>query len=334
MNRNIKIVLIAIVLLGIIATIVYFIQRPGKEVKEKIAVTPFEKEIESKVQTSIVGPDYNAASTAFYNILDTIATEASIVNQDGSKQLTKDEVKNCKEYAFDAYLPIFNQYQSDYFGRSSWTEKELNALKSRAQNLLDMKIAEGMDKSMLDNIIANVNDYFAAWKVINNAKSCSSIAAVQRIKEQAERYQRQPLTNNASLQAGLSDAFFEAKVSLGQHIIALHGQELIKEQIDRYKEAFGEDLVYENVLKSYDYETTYGYETMVVVNGVNVRLRRTPEINDYNIIATSSGNIHPDNGEYLEYLGETYDFYKIRYRGIEAYISKKYSYTVNVPSTY
>ena len=334
MNRNIKISLIFVVLIGIIATIVFFIKPPGKTVEERIAATPFEKEIENKVLASIKGQDYDAATTAFYNILDTIVTEASIVNSDGSKQLTKDEVKNCKECAFDAYLPIFNQYQSKYFERSSWTEKELNALKSRAQNLLDMKIAEGMDKSMLDNVVANVNDYFAAWKVINNAKSCSSIAAAQRINEQAESYQRQPLTNNASLQSGLSDAFYDAKVSLANHIIAINDQSLRKEQIDRYKEAFGEDFVYDDLLKSYDYETTYGYETMVVVNGVNVRLRRTPEINDYNIIATSSGNLHPDNGEYLEYLGETYDFYKIRYRGIEAYISKQYSYTVNVPSTY
>ena len=94
MNRTIKIALILTVLLGIIATIIYFIQPPGKEVKDKIATTPFEKKIENKVQIGIVDQNYDAASTSFYNILDTIATEASIVNQGGSKQLTNDEVKN------------------------------------------------------------------------------------------------------------------------------------------------------------------------------------------------------------------------------------------------
>ena len=109
MGRNIKIALIAIVLLGIIATIVFFIKSPGKSVEERIAATPFEKEIENKVFAGIKGQDYDAATTAFYNILDTIATEASIVNQGGSKQLTKDEVKNCKKYAFSTYLPIVDQ---------------------------------------------------------------------------------------------------------------------------------------------------------------------------------------------------------------------------------
>lgn len=67
---------------------------------------------------------------------------------------------------------------------------------------------------------------------------------------------------------------------------------------------------------------------LVVVDGVNVRLRRTPEINDTNIMTTPSGNLHPEKGERLEYLGETSDFYKVRYKGYEAYISKQYSHTI------
>lgn len=69
--------------------------------------------------------------------------------------------------------------------------------------------------------------------------------------------------------------------------------------------------------------------TKVYVNGVNVRLRTSPEINNYNIITDGYGkNLHPNKGERLEYLGDAGDFYYIRFRGIEAYISKQFSYLV------
>lgn len=70
--------------------------------------------------------------------------------------------------------------------------------------------------------------------------------------------------------------------------------------------------------------------TKVYVNGVNVRLRTSPEISDYNIITDSRGkNLHPNKGERLEYLGEAGNFYYISYRGINAYISKDFSYLVS-----
>ena len=67
---------------------------------------------------------------------------------------------------------------------------------------------------------------------------------------------------------------------------------------------------------------------VVIVDGVNVRLRSTPEINDTNIITTSWGNLHPEKGDQLEYIDETADFYKVRYKGYIAYISKQFSHTI------
>lgn len=65
----------------------------------------------------------------------------------------------------------------------------------------------------------------------------------------------------------------------------------------------------------------------VVVDGVNVRVRTTPDINDYNIITDSYGNnLHPDKGQHLDYLGEEGDFYLVRFNGNSVYISKKHSY--------
>lgn len=67
----------------------------------------------------------------------------------------------------------------------------------------------------------------------------------------------------------------------------------------------------------------------VYVDGVNVRLRTSPEINNYNVITDGYGkNLHPNKGDKLEYLGESGDFYYISFRGINAYISKQFSYLV------
>ena len=70
-------------------------------------------------------------------------------------------------------------------------------------------------------------------------------------------------------------------------------------------------------------------KTYVVVNGVNVRVRTSPAINDYNIITDSKGkNLHPNKGDRLEYLGDFGDFYKIYFKGYECYIAKEFSYLV------
>ena len=220
MNRTIKIALIAIVLLGIIATIVYFINGTSTGKVDAIAKTNFEKEIEKRVKSHVEGKDYPSASAAFYSILSEINTEASIINSDGKKQLSENEVDNCKKIAFYAYEPIFENYQKAYFNHSSWSEKELNALKSRAQNLLGMNIAEGNSKSALSSVVANVNDYYAAWRIVKSAKSCTSVAAVQSIGKQANSYKRSPLINNASLKAGLESAFSDAKSALANNINA------------------------------------------------------------------------------------------------------------------
>ena len=64
----------------------------------------------------------------------------------------------------------------------------------------------------------------------------------------------------------------------------------------------------------------------VVVTGVNVRLRTSPEINDYNIIKDASGkNLHPNKGEQLQCIGEDGDFYLVSFRGNNVYISKQFA---------
>lgn len=221
MNKIIKIILISLVIIGIASVAFYFYNGTDTPKEQVIATTSFEKEIENQVKSQIQGNDYPQASKAFHDIMSTIKTEASIENVDGKKQLTTNEVANCQKIAFYAYAPIFNRYQKSYFSQPSWTDSELNALKAQAQELLSMNIAEGAAKHGIAKVIANVNDYNAAWAVVRSAHSCYSVAEVKSIKSKVTQYNRAPLTNNASLRAGLNSAYTDAKSSLASNINAI-----------------------------------------------------------------------------------------------------------------
>ena len=220
MKKIIKIILISLVIIGIASVAFYFYNGTDTPKEQVIATTSFEKEIENQVKSQIQGNDYPQASKAFHDIMSTIKTEASIENVDGKKQLTSNEVANCQKIAFYAYAPIFNRYQKSYFSQPSWTDSELNALKAQAQELLSMNIAEGAAKHGIAQVIDNVNDYNAAWAVVRSAHSCYSVAAVKSIKSKVAQYNRAPLTNNASLRAGLNSAYTDAKSSLASNINA------------------------------------------------------------------------------------------------------------------
>ena len=208
-------------IIGIASVAFYFYNGTDTPKEQVIATTSFEKEIENQVKSQIQGNDYPQASKAFHDIMSTIKTEASIENVDGKKQLTTNEVANCQKIAFYAYAPIFNRYQKSYFSQPSWTDSELNALKAQAQELLSMNIAEGAAKHGIAQVIDNVNDYNAAWAVVRSAHSCYSVAAVKSIKSKVAQYNRAPLTNNASLRAGLNSAYTDAKSSLASNINAI-----------------------------------------------------------------------------------------------------------------
>ena len=64
---------------------------------------------------------------------------------------------------------------------------------------------------------------------------------------------------------------------------------------------------------------------IVIVTGNSVRLRKGPSLNSDIITDFYWNNIHPAKGAHLEYLGEAADFYRVRYNGMECWISKQYS---------
>ena len=220
MNKTIKIALISIVIVGLISIIIYFINGTGTPQGGPIATTSFEKYIENKVNNSIKGKDYAEASQSFDDIIGEIQTEASIVNSDGNKQLTESEVQNCKKIVFYAYAPVFDDFQRAYFNKSSWSDGELYALKSRANSLLSMNIAEENAKQSISEVITTINDYHVAWSVVKSARVCSSVAAAKAIQSKVAQYNHAPLTNNASLRAGLNSAYSDAKSSLASNINA------------------------------------------------------------------------------------------------------------------
>ena len=220
MNKTIKIALISIVIVGLISIIIYFINGTGTPQGGPIATTSFEKYIENKVNNSIKGKDYAEASQSFDDIIGEIQTEASIVNSDGNKQLSESEVQNCKKIVFYAYAPVFDDFQRAYLTKSSWSDGELYALKSRANSLLSMNIAEENAKQSISEVITTINDYHVAWSVVKSARVCSSVAAVNAIKSKVAQYNHAPLTNNASLRAGLNSAYSDAKSSLASNINA------------------------------------------------------------------------------------------------------------------
>lgn len=70
----------------------------------------------------------------------------------------------------------------------------------------------------------------------------------------------------------------------------------------------------------------YSADSYVTVTGVNVRLRTSPEINDFNIIKDNRGkNLHPNKGERLRVVGEEDEFYLVDYHGHNVYISKQFA---------
>lgn len=63
----------------------------------------------------------------------------------------------------------------------------------------------------------------------------------------------------------------------------------------------------------------------VTVTGTNVRLRLQPSLQSETLTTSKGVNIHPKKGEKLECLGQSGNFYKVRYQGKVVYISSQFA---------
>lgn len=70
-------------------------------------------------------------------------------------------------------------------------------------------------------------------------------------------------------------------------------------------------------------------EKVVVVDGTNVRLRRTPSLKGEVAVNEEGQTMYPVKGATFKYLGTSGNFYKIDYYGEELYISRDYTHLKN-----
>ncbi len=71
---------------------------------------------------------------------------------------------------------------------------------------------------------------------------------------------------------------------------------------------------------------TVSKDKMVIVDGTNVRLRRTPSLKGEIALNEEGQTMYPKKGSSFKYLGTSGNFYKINYFGEELYISRDYSH--------
>lgn len=260
MKKIIKISLIAFVIIGILFAIIYFANGMGDSVQKPIATTSFEKHVQSRTDSEIKGKDYDEAKKAYSSILQEIATEASIVLGDGTKKLSDEEVLRVKKIAFYEYAPIFADYGTSYFQKSSWDDSMLKELRSEAVSLKSQGIAESGTKVLttLDKIVTNVNEYYAAWQIAKNASHCSSVSAIATLKNSANKYKHSPLTNNASLSAALNSVEANAKSAVIRNISGYCHS--VANRYSNYGSYETWTSAYESACKRIaEYKSSYGY---------------------------------------------------------------------------
>ena len=217
MKLAIKILLIAAVV-GAIAWLAatQFSSADDDTPPETPEITRFEKHIQQRVEDELEDRDYDEATKAYASILDEISTEAAItIEHDGEEEpsISYEEEENCRREAFYAYAPIFTDHAEAYFQRAVWDEGYISQLRTKARDLQHTGIAEERSSvaRQLATTISTVDDYYAAWQVVNQAKSCSPLSSVKTVSSSARDYQREPLTNCERLRTALQQVPTDAK---------------------------------------------------------------------------------------------------------------------------
>ncbi len=85
-----------------------------------------------------------------------------------------------------------------------------------------------------------------------------------------------------------------------------------------------ESVEYSRFDNTESHSTTENYLT-VEITGKDLRMRLGPSTSYNALQYPDKYNIHPTKGDYLELLGEEYDFYKVRYKGNIVYVSKDFA---------
>lgn len=222
MKQVIKVGLI-IVVLAIIGLIIRgSLHSISEENSKSLASLTFENAINEEIDSVFKNnPDYYSAKRTYEKIMGLIKTEEFITLRIGQNSLPLDAAKNCKDKANSKFAPVFTNYATDYFSRSSWDGSELKTMQATAQSMLQSMGVTSDYAGQLKTIENNVTDYLAAKAIVANASKCTSVSGVSKIKSNAKAYLKAPLTNNTQLTAELNNAGETAKKSVLNYIIRL-----------------------------------------------------------------------------------------------------------------
>ena len=255
-----KIILIAIVVIGIAFFAFYYAKILGENDTAPIAVTSFEKSIQNMTDTKVKGKDFASAQSGFQSIMQEIDTEASIVLADGKRNLKDSEVEKAKKILFYEYAPIFTEYGINYFERDFWDESTLNSIRKEALTLQNMKLIESGTRMLrdLNKIVSTIDDYFEAWRIAKSASRCTSVLDISKLKDNARKYNYRPLVNNSELASALNSIESTAKESVIQHIV--NHCNSIASGFRNYRDYIGWTAAYNSACTDIDeYKSAYGY---------------------------------------------------------------------------
>lgn len=213
MKKYIKISLIALVVIGIVGSLSYYLHSLGEGAEARISVPPFEQRIATNTSSAFKDAPYERARGAFDSISVCIETERSIWLSDGQRAVSSEAIKHSQQILFDGYAPIFVTHADQTFAQSAWNADNLRDLREQAQALKALGAADpGTDAAkQLASTIQTVNDYFAAMALVSSASHCTSVAGVQQIRSSVNRFKHAPLSNNLRLMAALNNAPAQAR---------------------------------------------------------------------------------------------------------------------------
>lgn len=224
MKLAFKIFLIVLVVGGIGSAIYFFVDGMGEKAPEEdLETTKFEEYIHDRANDEIKGKSYSKASDAYDDIMAEISDVAnSTIKKDGKEDnsISKREEANSRKLAYYAYSPIFVDYTDKFFQNSTWNETEMNNLKKRANELLNTKLSDekAKNKPKIQDVIRNVEGYYAAKSLIEQANNCTSVKVAKEMPNKVSAYKKLPFTNNSYLRTGLDNAPAKAKSSCADYI--------------------------------------------------------------------------------------------------------------------
>lgn len=237
-------------------------------------------------------------------------------------------------------LARYYQQLAKATGKESEHQSFLNYIQTLFDSQ-DIELLDFLDKDFPDEInhlrLVKAQQVYAMGKVGNARDLCQTVA------KYADYLAFQDKCNLASLLAAIGQV--EKNVSLIQKASVIYNNTLAfnREEANRiYAEnnarfKFKIDQAIKKGLKDEPVQETVTYSPAapdtpirsVIITGTDVRLRKGPGLN-YDPIKDFYGkNIHPKKGQRLEYLGETEDFYNVRFKEYDVWVSKAFSLPSN-----